>query len=58
MIGTASEREGTIRRGARALYAVHQASVPWVSILVRKVFGVAGAGHGDGSRLNLRYAWP
>ena len=32
--------------------------VPWVSILVRKVFGIAGAGHGDGSRLNLRYAWP
>jgi propionyl-CoA carboxylase beta chain len=32
--------------------------VPWCSILVRKVFGVAGAGHGDGSRLNLRFAWP
>jgi acetyl-CoA carboxylase carboxyltransferase component len=29
-----------------------------VSILVRKVYGVAGAGHGDGSRLNLRFAWP
>ena len=58
VIGTAAERAGTIRRGARALCAVHQASVPWVSILVRKVYGVAGAGHGDGSRLNLRYAWP
>jgi acetyl-CoA carboxylase carboxyltransferase component len=32
--------------------------VPWASILVRKVFGIAGAGHGDGSRLNLRFAWP
>jgi propionyl-CoA carboxylase beta chain len=58
LIGTAAERAGTIRRGARALYAVHQATVPWASILVRKVYGVAGAGHGDGSRLNLRYAWP
>jgi acetyl-CoA carboxylase carboxyltransferase component len=58
VIGTAAEKAGTIRRGARALYAVHQATVPWVSILVRKVYGVAGAGHGDGSRLNLRYAWP
>ena len=27
-------------------------------MLVRKVFGVAGAAHGDHSRLNLRYAWP
>ena len=25
---------------------------------MRKVFGVAGAAHGDHSRLNLRYAWP
>jgi acetyl-CoA carboxylase carboxyltransferase component len=25
---------------------------------MRKVYGVAGAGHGDGSRLNLRFAWP
>ncbi len=58
VIGTEAERAGTMRRGARALYAVHQASVPWVSVLVRKVFGVAGAGHGDGSRLNLRFAWP
>ncbi len=32
--------------------------MPWVSILVRKVYGVAGAGHGNHSALNLRYAWP
>jgi acetyl-CoA carboxylase carboxyltransferase component len=58
LIGTASERAGTIRRGTRALVASFQATVPWVSVLVRKVYGVAGAGHGDHSRLNLRYAWP
>ncbi len=58
VIGTEAERAGTIRRGARGLFSVVQASVPWVSILVRKVYGVAGAGHGDGSRLNLRFAWP
>jgi acetyl-CoA carboxylase carboxyltransferase component len=58
VIGTASERSGTMRRGARALFAVHQARTPWVSVLVRKVYGIAGAGHGDGSRLNLRFAWP
>jgi acetyl-CoA carboxylase carboxyltransferase component len=58
VIGTDAERAGTIRRGSRGLFSVVQASVPWVSILVRKVYGVAGAGHGDGSRLNLRFAWP
>ena len=58
VIGTEAERRGTIRRGTRALTAVYQASVPWASILVRKVYGVAGAAHGHAARLNLRYAWP
>jgi acetyl-CoA carboxylase carboxyltransferase component len=58
LIGSEAERSGTIRRGGRALAATYQATVPWCSILVRKVFGIAGAGHGDGSRLNLRFAWP
>jgi acetyl-CoA carboxylase carboxyltransferase component len=58
VIGTDAERRGTIRRGTRALVAVYQATVPWVSILVRKVYGVAGAAHGQAHGLNLRYAWP
>jgi acetyl-CoA carboxylase carboxyltransferase component len=58
LIGTVAERAGTIRAGARALAAVYQATVPWVSVIVRRVFGVAGAAHGNAARLNLRYAWP
>jgi acetyl-CoA carboxylase carboxyltransferase component len=58
LIGTEAERQGTIRHGTRALYASYQATVPWVSVLVRKVFGVAGAGHGNAQGLNLRFAWP
>src|SRR5215218_2363284 len=49
VIGSEAERAGTMRRGARAIFAVHQATVPWVSVLVRKVYGVAGASHGDAS---------
>jgi acetyl-CoA carboxylase carboxyltransferase component len=58
VIGVDAERAGTIRRGARAMAAVYQATVPWVVIIVRKVFGVAGAAHGNPQALNLRYAWP
>jgi acetyl-CoA carboxylase carboxyltransferase component len=58
LIGSEAERQGTIRRGTRAMYASYQATVPWVSVLVRKVFGVAGAGHGNAQGLNLRFAWP
>ena len=58
LIGVAGEKAGTIRRGARAIFSVYQASVPWCSILLRRVFGVAGAAHGNHAKLNLRYAWP
>jgi len=58
LIGSAAERAGTIRAGARALVAVYQATMPWISILIRRCYGVAGAGHGNAQALNLRYAWP
>ena len=58
VIGTAAEHAGTIRAGARALAAVYQASVPWCSVILRRVFGVAGAAHQNHSRLSFRYAWP
>ena len=58
VIGTEAEKAGTMRRGARALFSVYQASVPWASVLVRKVYGVAGAAHADHTRLTTRFAWP
>ena len=58
LIGTASEQAGTIRHGARALAAVYQATVPWCSVLLRKVYGVAGAAHQNASRFSYRFAWP
>ncbi|HEV8673894.1 MAG TPA: carboxyl transferase domain-containing protein [Methylomirabilota bacterium] len=58
LIGVAAERAGTVRKGVRALSAIYQATVPWVTIIVRRVFGVAGAGHANVQALNLRYAWP
>ena len=45
MIGPDSERAGTIRHGASAIAALMQSKVPWASILVRKMYGVAGAAH-------------
>ena len=57
LIGVQAEEEGTVRLGSRALMAVYQSTIPWVSVIIRRCYGVAGGGHGrDG--LNLRYAWP
>jgi acetyl-CoA carboxylase carboxyltransferase component len=58
LIGTRGEKEATIRAGVRAAAAVYQAEVPWCSIILRKVFGVAGAAHADHTRVHYRYAWP
>jgi acetyl-CoA carboxylase carboxyltransferase component len=58
VIGIEAEKAGTIRHGARALAAIYQASVPFCSIIIRKVFGVAGAGHTPHHKLHYRYAWP
>ncbi len=56
MIGPDSEQAATIRHGTAALFSVMQSTVPWVSVIVRKVFGVAGAAHfGPGGTV---YAWP
>jgi propionyl-CoA carboxylase beta chain len=58
VIGSAAEKAGTIRHGARTLAAVYQSTVPWASVLVRRVFGVAGAAHRPHTRYTFRVAWP
>jgi acetyl-CoA carboxylase carboxyltransferase component len=39
MIGTAVERAGIIRAGAKMIYAVSEATVPKISVVVRKAYG-------------------
>jgi acetyl-CoA carboxylase carboxyltransferase component len=58
LIGKEAEEAGTIRHGARAMQAIYQCTVPWCAILVRKVYGVAGAAHMNPARFGMRYAWP
>jgi acetyl-CoA carboxylase carboxyltransferase component len=45
MIGSEAEKDATIRFGTEAIFAVVQSSVPWASVIVRKTYGVAAAGH-------------
>jgi propionyl-CoA carboxylase beta chain len=58
VIGSASEAAGVVRHGARALAAVEQSSMPWATVLIRRCFGVAGAGHRPLGRWSYRLAWP
>ena len=58
MVGPAAERSGTLRAGMRAIVAMGQATVPWATVVVRRVYGVAGAAHQAHSHFNFRVAWP
>ncbi len=58
VIGQQAERRGTIRYGVRAISAVYQATVPSAEIIMRRVFGVGGAGMTNRHRFVQRYAWP
>jgi acetyl-CoA carboxylase carboxyltransferase component len=56
MIGPDAERAATIRHGVAALGAAMQSTVPWLSVIVRKVYGVAGAAHFGPEGTTI--AWP
>jgi len=58
LIGLEAEKTGTIKQGVRAMSAIWQSSVPWCAVIIRNVFGVAGAAHRNGSQYCTRYAWP
>ncbi|HXD97178.1 MAG TPA: carboxyl transferase domain-containing protein, partial [Candidatus Acidoferrum sp.] len=58
LIGLEAETTGTIKQGVRAMSAIWQTTVPWCAMIVRNVFGVAGAAHRPGARYSMRYAWP
>jgi acetyl-CoA carboxylase carboxyltransferase component len=58
LIGAQAEQTGTIKQGVRAMSAIWQTTVPWCAMIIRNVFGVAGAAHRNGGRYCLRYAWP
>ena len=59
MVGSKVEKEGIIRHGAKMLYAVSEATVPKVTVIVRKAYG---AGYfmmcGRGYQPDLIVAWP
>ena len=57
-IGLAAERAATIRHGARAITAVYQARIPQAELIVRRVYGVGGAGIINRHRASRSWAWP
>lgn len=57
-IGPAAEQAGALREGMRALQARMQASVPMMTVVVRRCFGFGGFATRDNMGLDFKVAWP
>jgi len=58
MVGPDSELAGIERVGARLVCAVVDSRMPWITFVVRRLYGVGGQTHHRASGLYRRYAWP
>ena len=58
MVGTAAEAAATLREGMRSVYVGLQVTVPVLTVVIRKCYGMAGMGATDKNGVDLKVAWP
>jgi len=60
MPGSAQEKAGIIRHGAKVLYALCEATVPRIAVVLRKAYGGGTLGMGvlQGLQTDLLFLWP
>ena len=58
LVGTRAEAASTLREGMRCVYVGLQATVPVITVVIRKCYGMAGMGTCGKSGLDFKIAWP
>ena len=58
LVGLASEKRGIERAGARLVIATCESRMPWLTIVIGRLFGVAGQCQHRPSGMFRRFAWP
>ena len=58
MVGLKAEMQGTLREGMRAVYTAGQLSVPTLTLVIRKCYGMAGMATCNKRDIDLKLAWP
>lgn len=58
--GPDAELSGTLLGAVRVVVTIEEARIPWISIIMRRAFGMAGGMHAPKHfpQLNYRFAWP
>ncbi|MAL77859.1 MAG: propionyl-CoA carboxylase [Sneathiella sp.] len=58
MVGLKAEQEATLREGMRAVYVAGQLSVPTLTLVIRKCYGMAGMATCNKNDIDLKLSWP
>jgi len=59
MVGLEAQKQGIVRAGAKMVCATQQSRMPWITFIIRQLYGVAGQCHDRGMRgMFRRVAWP
>jgi acetyl-CoA carboxylase carboxyltransferase component len=57
-VGIDAEKQGIERAGARLVSTVCLSEMPWCTVVIRRLYGVAGQCHHRPSGMFRRYCWP
>ncbi|HIG44036.1 MAG: carboxyl transferase domain-containing protein [bacterium] len=58
MAGPEQQKQGIVRAGAKMVCATLRTQMPWISVIIRQLYGVAGQCHDRPSGMFKRVAWP
>ena len=58
MVGLEAQKQGIVRAGARIVLATCATKMPWITCVIRQLFGVAGQNHSRPGGMFKRIAWP
>jgi len=57
MVGLESQKQGIVRAGARMVCATYYTKMPWITFVIRQLYGVAGQCHDRPGGMFKRVAW-
>ncbi len=58
MVGLEAQKQGIVRAGAKMVCATYQTKIPWITFVIRQLYGVAGQCHERPGGMFKRCAWP
>jgi len=58
MVGLEAQKQGIVRAGAKVVLATCDTSMPWITFIIRQLYGVAGQCHNRPGGMFKRVAWP